>query len=64
MKVLTVSMSVEIPRVPNFLRTSDGKTVPLYAVTEDGLRELGKQWIENLVLHSREMKANDAEHKL
>lgn len=59
MKKLTVKMSVEVPRVPGFLRTEDGQMVPLYAITEGGLRKLGKEWIENLVARSREMKLAD-----
>ncbi len=42
-------MEVETPLVPNFLRLSDGQSVPLCAVTEDGLREIAAAWTEELL---------------
>jgi hypothetical protein len=53
---LSVKMSVVVPRVPNFLFTSDGK-VPLSALTEDGLRELGAAWTEALVARADEQRS-------
>lgn len=49
-----VTMEVETPMVPNFLRLSDGQSVPLCAVTEDGLREIGKAWTEELIRRAQE----------
>lgn len=63
MTILTVKMSVVVPRVPNYLRTGDGQMVPLFAITDEGLRALGEEWINNLIKRSHEMKANEGEDK-
>lgn len=57
-RVLTVSATVKVPRVPNFLLTESGQSFPLCAFEEDSLRELGAEWIENLIERSREQKAD------
>lgn len=53
---LRVTMCVQVPGVPNYLKLSDDQVVPLYAVTDDGLREIGKQWTEKLIERSHQMK--------
>lgn len=52
---LSVKLSVIVPRVPNFLMTSDGK-VPLSALTEEGLRELGEAWTDALIVRAAEQR--------
>lgn len=47
-------MQIETPRVPNFLRMSDGQTVPLCAVTDEGLRQLGAEFTEERLARARE----------
>ena len=54
MRTIKVKMTVEVPQVPNFLRTSDGQTIPLCAVSDVGLRELAREWTENLIARSLE----------
>lgn len=54
-----IKIECEIPTVPNFLKTSNG-TVPITAVTDEGLRELGKQWTEALVMRARQMRTDEA----
>jgi electron transfer flavoprotein alpha/beta subunit len=54
MTVLTVKAEIEVPRVPNFLRMTDGQSLPICAVTEEDLRKLGAVWIENLIERARE----------
>lgn len=61
--IIKVTMQVNIPSVPNYLKLSDEQVVPLYAITDDGLREIGKQWTEALIARSREMKRNADEPK-
>lgn len=56
MKIVTVTAQVEVPRVPNFLRMTDGQMLPLYAVSDEGLEALGKEWTANLIARAREMK--------
>ena len=58
-KTLRITAEIEIPRVPNFLTMTDGQTIPISAITEDSLRELGKLWIEALIERAKEQQAND-----
>lgn len=51
---ITVTAQVEIPRVPNFLRMTDGKSLPVYAASEKSLREIGALWTEALVQRAKE----------
>lgn len=53
---LRVTMEVRVPQVPNYLKLSDEQMVPLYAITDDGLREIGKQWTEKLIARAHQMK--------
>lgn len=53
-RTIKVTASVKVPMVPNFLQMEDGQTIPLRAITEDGLRELGKLWTEALVERAKE----------
>lgn len=47
-----VSEPVQIPRLPNYLRTDSGSMVPIEAVTDSGLRELGRLWTRALIRHA------------
>jgi hypothetical protein len=58
MKTITVKMTIEVPKVPNFLRTSDGQSVPVNSVTDDGLREIAAQWTLDLLARSKEQTEN------
>jgi hypothetical protein len=60
MKTINVKLTVDVPMVPNYLRTSDGQSVPLCAVTDDGLREIAKQWTRDLLDRSKEQSKNPA----
>lgn len=54
---IKVHFNVNIPRVPNYLLIGNGdEKIPLSAVTEDGLREIGKQWTEDLVARAKQME--------
>lgn len=46
-KILEVN--IEIPMTPNFIRYGERKNLPIADFTEKELREIGKQWTENLV---------------
>lgn len=52
-KTLTVTAQVELPTVPNFLRMTDGQSLPVSAVTEDHLRKIGEAWTEALIENAR-----------
>jgi hypothetical protein len=61
---IKVTMTIELPKPPNFLRDSDGRVVPLCAITDDGLRMIGKQWTEALIARAAEQqKQADAKRK-
>jgi uncharacterized Zn-finger protein len=49
----------ELPTLPNFLRMTDGQRLPVQAVGESGLRELGAAWTDALVEHA-EKRREDA----
>lgn len=52
-----VHYKVECPRVPNFLLVADSEEkVPISAITEEGLREIGRQWTLNLILRAKQME--------
>ena len=54
---LTVVASVETPRVPNFLHMTDGQTIPIQGITDEGLREIGEAWTEELVAKAQRQRA-------
>lgn len=54
MRTYRVTAEIEIPKVPNFLRMTDGQTLPVSAIDETSLREIGKIWTEALVERSKE----------
>lgn len=56
MTILTVKAEVELPRVPNFLRMADGQTIPVSAITEEGLRQLGAEWITALIANAKRQR--------
>jgi hypothetical protein len=60
MKTINVKLTVDVPTVPNYLRTSDGQSVPLCAITDDGLREIAEQWTRDLLARSKEQSKNPA----
>lgn len=60
MKPAVVRISVETPMRPNFLRMSDGGTVPIEALTDAQLRALAKNWIALLILTARNRRKRKA----
>lgn len=56
---IKVTAEVEVPKVPNFLRMSDGQTLPVSAAREDSLRELGRLWTEALIERAKEQRGED-----
>ena len=46
---IQVKATVEIPQVPKFLKMNDGQTIPISAITEEGLREIGEAWTLELI---------------
>lgn len=55
-KAITFSVKADvcIPRVPNFFILTDGSKVPISAISDQGLREVGAAWTEDLVARAKE----------
>lgn len=49
------SIQIEIPRPPNFIRT-DYKTIPIENFTDEELRDIGKEWTDNLIKNAHQRK--------
>lgn len=50
MPIFQVKADVILPSLPNFIRlTGGGQSMCISDLTDEGLRELGKQWTEELV---------------
>jgi len=58
-RTLKVMAEVQLPRVPNYLLMGDGKVLPVSAVSEQDLRELGRQWTEQLVARAQEQQLQE-----
>jgi hypothetical protein len=56
---IKVQAQIEIPRVPNFLKMQGGQTIPVSAITEEGLREIGQRWTEALIARANEQSKDD-----
>ncbi len=53
-KRIKVEAPIQIPRVPNFFQMADGQTIPISAIKEDGLKEVGRLWTEALIERAQE----------
>lgn len=51
-----IKVIIEVPDTPNFLRYGDRKVLSISDFTEAELREIGKQWTENLVKKAKKRK--------
>jgi len=58
-KVFKVTAEIEIPRVPNFLRMTDGQSLPLSAVSEEDLISIADEWKKSLCGRAIEMRKAD-----
>jgi hypothetical protein len=56
MTTIKAEVTVEylIPRPANYIKTADGRTVPVGNISEDALREIGKAYTEALVANAKE----------
>lgn len=46
---ITAQVEIEIPLPINFLKTTDGKSLPVAAVSKKDLRAIAKAWSEELI---------------
>lgn len=58
-KKLKVSEPVQLPMLPNFLRTDSGACVPITSVSDAGLRELGRLWTQALIRRNRNRRKKE-----
>ncbi len=48
-KVVVVTATVIVPSPPNFLKQEDGGTLPIEAVSDEGLRLIGESFTKSLI---------------
>ena len=48
-----ISMTLVTPLVPSFIRTADGKSIPIEAVDDKTLRAMAKRWTALLLTKAR-----------
>lgn len=48
MATLSVTVTIQTPQVPNFVRTTEGKYIPVKDLTSDCIDELAEEWKEKL----------------
>jgi hypothetical protein len=53
---LAVKVQVRIPALPNFITTTDDRTIDVKDLPDATLRKIGEQWTEKLILHARARK--------
>jgi len=51
--IVKVVATVELPRLPNFVRTIDGQQLPIEALDDESLRCLGQAWACSSSEHAR-----------
>ncbi len=49
MEIITVKTEVRVPRVPNFLRQTDGSSLPIEALADKDLQKIGEAFTEELI---------------
>lgn len=48
-----ITVTLVTPLVPNFIRTADGKSIPIEDVNDKTLRAMAKRWRELLLMKAR-----------
>lgn len=61
-KKIQVTTTIETPVVPNFIKQTNGQVIPLCAISERGLRDIGEAWIECLIERAREQSKDPDLH--
>ena len=64
MKTVTVKACVHIPVIPNFLRQADDTIIPIEAISEEGLKEIGEVWTQELIKKAKEKTKVKKEQEL
>ena len=59
MPIFQVKADIVLPIIPNFIRlTGGGQSMCISDFTDEGLRELGKQWTEQLIVKAQEKRGH------
>ena len=62
-KVIVIKTTVLTPSVPNFLKQEGGGTLPIAAVSDEGLRLVGEAFTQELIKKAREARKNESDKK-
>lgn len=54
-KTIKVKAEVKVPVVPNFFIHPGGK-IAVGSITDEGLKEIAKAWLENLLLNAKRQR--------
>jgi hypothetical protein len=46
---VTVTTQLEVPQVPNFIRTQTGESMPIRDLTTEQMEAIGKAWTKALI---------------
>jgi len=51
-----ITLDIEIPLVPNYIRDIHARSIHISEFSEEELRDIGSEWIEELVKKARNKK--------
>jgi len=55
-----ITAEIELPKIPNHLRLTNGSSIPIEAITEAELKALGKLWTAALIERAAERRKGEA----
>jgi hypothetical protein len=58
---ITVETQLEIPSIPNFVRTQTGESIPIRELTDAQIETIGKAWAEEFL--KKAQRARDADRR-
>lgn len=53
---ISVKAEIKIPMTPNFLRMADGSYIPLEAITDTGIKEIGRLWTKEMLEKAKQRR--------
>jgi hypothetical protein len=58
-KAFNFTTKIQMPRVPNFLLTEEGMTIPVSAFGNDMLRQIGEAWTTQLLNNAERQRIEE-----
>ncbi len=58
-KTIFVKAEIITPRIPNFLKQTDGSMLPIEAIADSGLRKIGEAFTEELIEKAQKKRAKN-----